>query len=1105
MDTGTHTDPSADTVTVTIEATTIPTYPIGSPSRYPMFLEKRVYQGSSGAVYPHPVIESVGDQKIDRVYTGIWLENRYLRILLLPELGGRVQMAYNKVNHHHFVYYNQVIKPALVGLTGPWISGGIEFNWPQHHRPSTFLPVEYSVESHPDGSKTVWFNEIERMFRTRALAGFRLYPDRACLEVDVRLHNRTSLPQTFLWWANPAVHVDDSYQSIFPPDVYAVMDHGKRAVSSFPIATGVYYKVDYAPGTDISRYKNIPVPTSYMAYHSDFDFLGYYDHGRQAGMLHVANHHLVPGKKQWTWGHGDFGRAWDRQLTDSDGPYIELMCGAFTDNQPDFSWLMPGEEKRFTQTFLPFTTIGGVKNASSEVALNLDVADDCARFGVYSSRPRTLQVQLFAADTLLYNQRHRLSPESALVASCTLPAALPPSALRLALLEEGRELLAFAPQAAHSTPPPLPATPAPPPAAVDSNEALFLHGLHLEQYRHATYRPEAYYQEALRRDPLDSRCHNALGRLLLRRGQFAAAESHLRQALASLTRRNPNPYDGEPAYNLGLSLVWQGRLDEAYNAFFKATWNAAWQPASYFALARIASRLGRPHEALTHLAETLATHGRHHGARHLQAALLRRTAQPAAAHTAITQGLAQDPLHYGLLYERFLNDGDRTFHRLLQQNVHSWIEIALDYTHAGLWDEASQLLQEAPATDPLVFYYLGWIRSLADDPAGAVAAFAHAATLSPDFCFPNQVECVPALQCASRCAPDDAHAPRCLGNFWYAHRSYDQAIACWERSATLEPNDPVVHRNLAIAYANQHGDLERARSCYATARALAPDDARLLFEADQLHKKMGVPPAHRLAELTRFPHLVAQRDDLTVEQVTLLNLLGRPAEALAQLLARTFHPWEGGEGKVTSQYVTALVELARTRLQAGEPAAAVELLTRSRTYPETLGEGKLPGARENQNDFYLGMAFQAQGNQQAAAAHFAAAAAGPTEPTAARYYNDQPPEQIFYQALAQHALGNPAAAKAIAQGLVAYGEEHLDDPAGFDYFAVSLPDFLVFDDDLQQRHRQHCHFMAGLGYLALGENDLAAARFDTLLATDPAHLGATLHRRTGVPLFPDKE
>src|SRR5258708_2207426 len=218
--------------------------------------------------------------------------------------------------------------------------------------------------------------------------GFTLHPGKAYLEIRVRVSNRTPLPETFLWWANPAVHGDENHQSIFPPDVCAVMDHGKRDVSTFPTAVGEYYKVNYAPGTDISRYKNIPVPTSYMAYHSDFNFVASYDHGRRAGLLHVANHHISPGKKQWTWGNGDFGRAWDRQLTDSDGPYIELMCGVFTDNQPDFSWLNPYEEKSFTQYFMPYKNVGRIKNASTEGAINLEVEDRKAYVAAYVTSPR---------------------------------------------------------------------------------------------------------------------------------------------------------------------------------------------------------------------------------------------------------------------------------------------------------------------------------------------------------------------------------------------------------------------------------------------------------------------------------------------------------------------------------------------------------------------------------------------------------------------------------------------------------------------------------------------------------------------------------------------
>ena len=296
---------------VWVEKIMIPTYEIGEAEKNPVFLQKRVYQGSCGKIYPYAAVEKISNEKKDKEYTAVFLENEYLKVMVLPELGGRIQRAYDKTNGYDFVYYNHVIKPALVGLTGPWISGGIEFNWPQHHRPTTFLPVDYETEEGMDGSRSVLCHDVDQMYGTKCITKITLYPGRAYIEITGQLYNRTSLPQTFLWWANPAVPVNDNTQSIFPPDVHAVMDHGKRDVSRFPIATGIYYKKDYSEGVDISRYKNIPVPTSYMAEKSRYDFVGGYDYGREAGLLHVADHHISPGKKQWTWGCGDFGRAWD--------------------------------------------------------------------------------------------------------------------------------------------------------------------------------------------------------------------------------------------------------------------------------------------------------------------------------------------------------------------------------------------------------------------------------------------------------------------------------------------------------------------------------------------------------------------------------------------------------------------------------------------------------------------------------------------------------------------------------------------------------------------------------------------------------------------------
>ena len=368
-----------------------------------------------------------------------------------------------------------------------------------------------------------------------------------------------------------------------------------------------------------------------MAYHSDYDFMGCYDHGPDAGMLHIANHQFVPGKKQWTWGNGEFGQAWDRQLTDEDGPYIELMCGAFTDNQPDFSWIMPGEQKSFSQIFMPYKHIGPAKNANAEAAVNLVVQRDQVSIGVYLTSEREVVVELRDQGQVVYEKNIALNPENALTDMVDFKQAPREEDLSLHVFENQREIIAYQPLSTRDRAIPAPARPALRPQDIPSNEELFLNGLHLEQYRHATYSPEPYYEEALRRDPGDSRCNNALGLLLYRRGKFADAEKYFRTAIKRISLRNDNPYDGEPFYHLGLSTKMQGRDQESFDAFYKAAWNAAWKDAAFFELARIAARHGQRAEALDLSSKVLLHNHVQHKARHLIIALLRRSGKPSEA------------------------------------------------------------------------------------------------------------------------------------------------------------------------------------------------------------------------------------------------------------------------------------------------------------------------------------------------------------------------------------------------------------------------------------------------------------------------------------------
>ncbi len=1108
------------------EIVTIPTYETGKPEKNPMFIEKRVYQGSSGVVYPYPVIESISDEKTEKQWKAIYLENEYIKVMILPELGGRIQMAYDKIKQRHFVYYNHVIKPALVGLAGPWISGGIEFNWPQHHRPSTYLPVDSTIVENEDGSVTVWVNEMERMFHQKGMAGFTLRPGCACLEIQGKVSNRTNLPQTFLWWANPAVEVNDAYQSVFPPDVNAVFDHGKRAVSSFPIATGTYYKMDYSAGVDISNYKNIYVPTSYMAVNSKYDFEGGYENDTKGGMLHVASHHFSPGKKQWTWGNGDFGRAWDRNLTDEAPsspteesqkggfrPYIELMAGVYTENQPDFSWLMPYEEKQFVQYFMPYRELGVVKQASKDFILNIvKEGETDVRIMVLATSKQTVKIELSnKKGETYYSQAVTLSPEEVFEQSVDVNGA----SLNDLLLQVGN--LRWMAEDDEIRPIPDAAEAALSPADTKTNDQLYLTGLHLEQYRHATWSALDYYEEALRRDPNDVRCLNQTGLWYLRRGRFQKAESYLRKAVKIWQKRNPNPYDGEAIFNLALCLKYQHRPQEAYELFWKSTWNKAWADAGYFEAACISIGEQRYDDALDELNRSLIFNGCNHKDRALKAAVL-RLQQEAKQKGGLQMGsskelnerlalikesLALDHFNYGIRYEQYLLTKDKDLlnelKQLLRKSCQNYDELALDYVYAGLYNEAVDIwmmAEKEKAVSPMTYYYIGYVKTMQGKPDEAKACFEKAEATKADYCFPNRLDDVLALSCAIDSNPDGAKAPYYLGCLYYDKRQYDIAIENWERSAKLDPSFPTVWRNLALARFNKQNRQEEAVEYMEKAFHLDEKDSRNLMELDQLYKHRHRPHQERLDFLQKYPRLIRQRDDLVLEEITLLNEVGRYEEAMRKLDAHIFHPWEGGEGKVPAQYQICRVELAKQAIVAKEYDKAVSLLNECLEYPHHLGEGKLYGAQENDFYYLLGVAYDALGQRDKAVSCWEEATKGPQEPAAAMYYNDAKPDKIFYQGLALYKLGRADEAHGRFYRLINYGKQHIFRKQVMDYFAVSLPDLLIWEEnredgfsELDTRNLIHCKYMLALGYYGMGDYEKAERYLAEVEALDNNHQG----------------
>jgi len=1083
----------------------IPTYLPLPADKNPMFLEKRVYQGSSGCVYPLAFTDRIATEKTDKTWQALHLENPFVRLMVLPEIGGRIHVGLDKTNGYDFFYRQNVIKPALVGLAGSWISGGVEFNWPQHHRPATFMPVATQIEEHADGSRTIWCSDHDPLQRLKGMHGVCLHPDKAYVELKVRLFNRTPFTQTFLWWANVATRVHEHYQSFFPPDVHYVADHAKRAMSRYPLCAGHYYGVDYGargrhgvppnqtprqfvpPGTyaanDLSWYANIPVPTSYMAMGSREDFFGGYDHAAQAGVVHVANHHIAPGKKQWTWGNHEFGYAWDRNLTDTDGPYIEIMAGVYTDNQPDFSFLAPGETRTFSQYWYPIQKIGPAQKANRDAAVSLHLNGCQAAIGVaVSGRFSQARVRLECRGQEVAHWTADLAPDAPLLVQADIPAKARETDLTLILQTAGgQELLRYAPAVRRQSPVPPPATEPALPRDMKSNDELYLTGRHLAQYRHATRHPETYWREALRRDPGDVRCNNALGVWHLQRGEFTAAETFFRTAVATQTRRNPNPDDGEPHYNLGVALRYLGRTDDAYAAFYKATWNFPWRAPAYHALAQLDAQRGCWSTAAEHLNLALRVNADNLQARNLAVIAWRQLGDNAAAERLLAETLALDPLDpWACALAGRPIPGDNQVR----------LDIAWDLAQAGLWAQAEAILQAADfaATDgttPLLGYARGYLLTRQGDHAGAAKAYAAAAQATPDYCFPNRLEDMVILQAALHANPRDARAHYYLGNLYYDRRRHDEAMTHWQRSARLDGSFAIVWRNLGIGYFNVGHDAAQARRAFDKARAANPADARIFYERDQLWKRIGETPARRLAELEKYPALVQLRDDLTVELSALYNQTGHHAQAQALLAPRKFQPWEGGEGLALGQHVRTHLALGRQALAAGDALKARELFQAALDSPPNLGEAKHLLANQSDIHYYLGLACAAAGDARSARQWWtkAAAARGDFQEMSVKSFS----EMTYYNALALAKLNQNTAAKKLLRDLLSYGRQLMHASAKVDYFATSLPAMLLFNDDLQKRNTITARFLQAQALLGLGRVAPAQNLLRQVLRADRNH------------------
>ena len=1090
---------AADVPAVKVWETTmvIPTYLAGDPEPNPMFYFGRQSQGAQAPVYPYPMYDNLTGKKVDKTYKIVYLENEYVRIGILPEIGGRILEAVDKTNGYNFVYRQHVIKPTLISIIGAWISGGVEWNINHHHRATTFLPVQYKVEENADGSKTVWVGELEVRQRMEWAVGYTLRPGKSYMEAKLRILNRTPEVNTMLCFANVAVSVNDQYQVIFPPSTQLSTGHFKRGFDKWPISD---------EGVDVSWWKNHPGGTSIFAWNYQDDFFAGYDHGKQAGTMSVADHNIVPGKKFFEWGTNAGARNWDKNLTDSDGPYIELMSGAYSDNQPDYSWLQPYEGRSFSMNWYPFRDIGGVKKANLDAAVNLDVANGSAKMGFYTtSAHAAAKVMLKAGQKVLLQETVAINPGKPYTKQVALPAGIDEHDLVASISDGGKELVSYSPVKLTPEARPQGVTDPPPPADVKTNEELYLIGLRAQQFHDPVADPMPYWEEALRRDAGDSRVNTVMGITAFKKARYAEAEKYLRTALARLTAQFTDPKDGEAIYYLGATLKAEGKTDEAYTNFYKATWSEAWKAAGYYSLAQIATARGDMTAALGFVDRSIDSNALNIRAQNLKAAVLRRTGHPKEALQLLaTAAHKLDPLDVRSMAESWLASKDpaaaKTLTSTMIDNPQTAQQIAAEYLDSGLWQDGTDVLSQMVAAvpdkakvHPMAYYYLGYFAEKLGQAPKASEYFKLAQSMPPDYVFPFQNEVIDVLRAAMKANARDARAPYYLGNLLYDWQP-DEAAKLWEASEAIDPSFSIVHRNLATAYTHQKPtpDIDKAIAELEKAVSLDRKYALHFAELDELYEQAGTPIEKRLALVEKNAAVVAQRDDAQNRAVALKVDAGKYDDAIAMMTGRKFAQAEGTNLNVSDQWASAHILRGQQEIAAKKYKDALADFEKAVTVPDNLpargfGEG---GGHSAEIAYLTGLAYEGMGDHAKATESWNKASAPAPSGGPGRRGGGMPAgagggTQSYYQALCLQKLGQPDKAKAMFQALVDSGQRALTrpEPAEGGRGGRGQP-------QSARLRSANAHYEMGLGYLGLGDAGKAKAELSQAVETSPDLLGA---------------
>jgi tetratricopeptide (TPR) repeat protein len=1059
----------------------LPTYKVNPPEKAPLFERDFAYQRAKRSVYPYPMNDNPTNVKTDSVYHALFLENDYIKVCVLPDIGGRLFYATDKTDGYEIFYRQHVIKPANVGMLGAWISGGVEWNVFHHHRATSQSPVDYKLVDNGDGSKTIWVGEVERRQRMSWAVGMTLYPDKSYIQITGRFFNDTFDRNSMLHWNNVATHANENYQIVFPENTDFGTFHHKNSFLRWPVPDAPYCgNPDYV-GKDVSYWKNLPALTggSVFAYDLKDDFIGGYDYGKNAGTMLASNHNICKGGKFWTWGNMNYGHQWDCvTLTDSDGPYVELMTSAYSDNQPDYCWINPYETKEFTAYWYGIRDLHHVNRGNRNATVNMDISPD----GKIHLAANVTEVRNDARIAVMHDGKTLFEtkaditpfrPFSADIKTTAGEVAEPSEVTMFLFDRDGKELISYHPYKRDADRPlPTPLEPLDPdPKSISNTEEVYYLGMRNLQFHNAHVNPNDYFFEVVRRDSGDVRANTQLGIYYREQGAFDKAEKYLRTALKRQTANYTRPSDAEAMYNLGLVLKAEGRFNDAVDTLYRAAWDYEFASAAYYQLAEISSIMGDGGQAAEEARKAIDYNGMNQNAKNLLTTIERRAGKTDEAVGLALEVSASDPLNHYAAYEllKLGKVSEESFSKLLRNDNESYLELAVDYLDNGFVEESGDILarSEAISEYPTVEYYQGFLADAGGNKAAAKALFRNAESRSIDYVFPFRLETVKVYEKALEYLPQSANTWYYLGDLYF-QRQPEKAMECWKRAVDLKPDFAMALRNLGWGCRFATGDFDAGIGWYEKAiKADKDSNAIFLAECDEMMEHANYPLEKRYALFAGREKLYEKRYDSETKAIRQRILHGEYEDVLNPLLTHYYSRREHIED-LHDIYVDACILSGFKAWSRGDAKKALEYMLMSNEYPENQGYVHLEYyARDAQVYYNIGLAYEKAGDRRNARKYF--------EMASKVEVRDKDCIYNYEKALAMKRMNPKADVTGMFEAMVASGKASVTDHV--ERFFESF-DYGEYPQDVNSR----AYYMQGLGYRALGNDAEAKECFGKALS-----------------------